>query len=484
MKTLKTSIRLLVIFALSAIMVSTSCKKDKKETKSSEKKVLTFQFVSVTPVVTATINEATKSIVADFPVGTNVANMVTGVGISDKATINPASGVAQNFTNPVNYTVTAEDGSTVVYTVTVTIGGASPLDPQTLSGSMSTNKTLTNWSAGIDYIIDGTFTISGNALLTIEPGVKILFTGVDGGITVEQNAGLKMVGTVADPIIFSGPINNPNIGSWYGFEINSNRADNEFSYVQFINGGSKDIYSVINLWGDAKLKISNCTISGSLGGGLGLNNSSKVTVFTGNTIEKCAEMPIWAHNLEAIITISGSNFFQNNTQNYIHIENNTSISNDATINYQTIPYYFASGFSLNKTLTIQEGSTLSFNSGVSFSVENSGKIIAIGTALKRITFTGGVKEAGYWDYIWINTNLACSFVNCDFEYGGKNYGMLYLEDPTNITLTNNNFRNCNHYGASRYYEAGAGITASGNTFSNCQLGNIENRYEGTVSSNF
>ena len=35
--------------------------------------------------------------------------------------VSPLSGVAENFTNPVNYTVTAADASTKVYTVTVSV---------------------------------------------------------------------------------------------------------------------------------------------------------------------------------------------------------------------------------------------------------------------------------------------------------------------------------------------------------------------------
>ncbi|MCR1027068.1 DUF5018 domain-containing protein, partial [Cellulophaga baltica] len=46
---------------------------------------------------------------------------VTHTGVS----INPASGVAQDFTSPVDYTVTAADGTTQVYTVTVNL--AAPL---------------------------------------------------------------------------------------------------------------------------------------------------------------------------------------------------------------------------------------------------------------------------------------------------------------------------------------------------------------------
>ena len=48
--------------------------------------------------------------------------LVPTITISTAATISPASGVAQNFTNPVHYTVTAEDDSQQTYTVTVSIG--------------------------------------------------------------------------------------------------------------------------------------------------------------------------------------------------------------------------------------------------------------------------------------------------------------------------------------------------------------------------
>ena len=41
------------------------------------------------------------------------------ITVSDKATISPASGMKQDFNNPVQYTVTAEDGSQAIYTAEV-----------------------------------------------------------------------------------------------------------------------------------------------------------------------------------------------------------------------------------------------------------------------------------------------------------------------------------------------------------------------------
>ena len=107
-----------VIFA--CLVVTTmffACKK------STEKQITAFSFV--TPQAVGVINESAKTITIDVPAGTNVTALTPSITVSDKATVSPASGVKQNFTNPVTYTVKAEDGSTVNYMVTLTIGGVS-----------------------------------------------------------------------------------------------------------------------------------------------------------------------------------------------------------------------------------------------------------------------------------------------------------------------------------------------------------------------
>ena len=53
--------------------------------------------------------------------GTPVTKLAPAIKIADRATIKPASGSVNDFTRPVSYTVTAEDGSTTVYRVAVTI---------------------------------------------------------------------------------------------------------------------------------------------------------------------------------------------------------------------------------------------------------------------------------------------------------------------------------------------------------------------------
>ncbi len=60
------------------------------------------------------------AITIDVGASTDITNIVPDITVSENAAVSPASGIAQDFTLPVDYTVTAEDGITKrIYTVTV-----------------------------------------------------------------------------------------------------------------------------------------------------------------------------------------------------------------------------------------------------------------------------------------------------------------------------------------------------------------------------
>ena len=69
-------------------------------------------------VYSAVIDEAAATITIYTKAGAAVSALTPKLAISDKATVTPASAEAQNFSSPVVYTVTAEDGKTTkTYTV-------------------------------------------------------------------------------------------------------------------------------------------------------------------------------------------------------------------------------------------------------------------------------------------------------------------------------------------------------------------------------
>lgn len=100
--------------ALAMLMLSVGCTK-----KSSEKQILSFRFESLS--FEYVIVEETKTISITVPFGTNITNLAPVIVVSEKATVNPGSNVPMDFTHPVVYTVTAEDGSQAFYTAIVTV---------------------------------------------------------------------------------------------------------------------------------------------------------------------------------------------------------------------------------------------------------------------------------------------------------------------------------------------------------------------------
>jgi len=87
-----------------------------------------------------------------MPHGTNVTSLtptITHTGTS----ISPASGTAQNFANPITYTVTAQNGDTRTYTITVTIAA-----PQFVAVTNITGVNTANMTAGQTRNLTGTAT--------------------------------------------------------------------------------------------------------------------------------------------------------------------------------------------------------------------------------------------------------------------------------------------------------------------------------------
>lgn len=93
-------------------------------TASSAKAITAFSFASLS--VSGTIDETAHTIAVTVPYGTAVTALTPTITTSGSS-VSPASGAAQDFTNPVTYTVTAADGSTQAYVVTVKVAAASDI---------------------------------------------------------------------------------------------------------------------------------------------------------------------------------------------------------------------------------------------------------------------------------------------------------------------------------------------------------------------
>jgi outer membrane protein assembly factor BamB len=109
------------------LLLAISCKKKDPPPpppppKSSEKAITSFVFKSADNGTQILHNIAgvigTDTIIVQVNQGVSVSNFIPAINYTG-VSISPASAIAQNFNNLVNYTVTAEDGSTKSYVVKV-----------------------------------------------------------------------------------------------------------------------------------------------------------------------------------------------------------------------------------------------------------------------------------------------------------------------------------------------------------------------------
>ena len=82
-----------------------------------------FDFAS--PAVKGAIEQYYETIALPLPAGTDLKSLAPVIKVADKATVLPASGVAVDFSGPVDYTVTAQNGMTRVYTAVAGISDRS-----------------------------------------------------------------------------------------------------------------------------------------------------------------------------------------------------------------------------------------------------------------------------------------------------------------------------------------------------------------------
>ncbi len=469
------------LVALGMLFFLNSCGDTTGPSGDSDTKIVSFHFADLTPVVIGTINHTNKTISLKVPPMTNKQYLVPTIVIPTGATIDPASGVLQNFNIPVQYTVTAKDGTKAIYTVTVTEDNTS-VNPIELSGTYNENKTLPNIREGVDYYINERIYISGNSLLTVQPGVTIEFTSVDGAITIEENAGIQMIGTPANPIIFKGPANNPNKASWAGLELHSNRADNIWKYVQIYNGGRpNEDYAALYLGTNASLSMENCIISGAGYFGIYLEDNTKFIKFDNNEIKDCDNAPIYLSNFGQAAPISNNSILAVNANKYVKIAYYTSIVKDLTINALDVPYLCKSIYVTGSKVVINPGVELQFQIDGIFSCDNDSQLESIGTASKPIIFTAEKKFAGQWKGVELFSNQNNSIAYANIEYGGQNESQnLYFWD-CKVNLSNVNIKHSSNYGIN--YNAASIITHSGVTYSDCANGNVYYYDDGTVHEN-
>ncbi len=194
------NIFLSVIFLL-GIMAIVSCGDDDGDDGpllSKRKEITSFELEGgcLGGNVTGDINGDNFTVRATVPFGTDVTTLAPMIGISQEASVQPTSETPQDFTTPVVYTVTAEDGTTQDWTVIITVAGEDSQPVLTLSSAVwaltTFQGTLPDWFTsngedGIAYGNDHVYaSFNHDQIKFLDPANgdsrgDLDMTGVDGG---------------------------------------------------------------------------------------------------------------------------------------------------------------------------------------------------------------------------------------------------------------------------------------------------------------
>jgi hypothetical protein len=361
-------------------------------------------------------------------------------------------------------TITAKDAGAITNTCT---------SYTELSNSITTDTTLDGC-----YKVLRSISVN-NAILTIKKGSTLLFSNST-GLTINSDGALKAVGTVAQPILFTGE--QKTAGFWDGLRFYySNNVKNELEYVTIEYGGGNG-YGNLTLDADSgtpsRIKISNSTLQHSLHHGFWFDNGSIIDKFSNVTSTKNSKSAGLLY-ASAMASLDSASKFTGNTKDYITLKN-SSLNTDATWQSLTVPVNVIGDIGIKKHLVIKEGYTFVFNSGTDFIIKSTGSLIAKGTKTKPILFTGEQKTAGFWDGLrfYYSNNVKNELDYVTVEYGGGNgYGNLTLDADSGtlcrIKVNSSTFSNSSKYGI--WLDKGS-ITnsdiATSNTFTNNSSGTI------------
>lgn len=158
---------------------------------SAENDILTFMLPGQTDATK--IDVITRTVAITVPFGTVLNVAPSEFGISPEAKAAPSETEEQDFGNPVNYSVTAENGEIQVWTVEVTIA-LKPNDPPMVDAGA---KVIVNLPAD-------TATLSGNA--TDDNGIiSTVWTQESGNSTIIEDSAVlitELTGLIAGDYVF------------------------------------------------------------------------------------------------------------------------------------------------------------------------------------------------------------------------------------------------------------------------------------------
>ncbi len=423
-------------------------------------------FKLTTPAVTGAIDTVARTILLSVPAGTSLTGLSPEIVLAANHTITPASGVAQNFTSPVVYTVKRPDNTTTTWTVTIALANITVDQDITQSVTWTSDKT---------YVISGSIEVANNSVLTIQPGTVIKFqAGASLSIGYSGNATFIANGTADKPIIFTSSALAPAAGAWEGlFFYDKTLSNTSMAYCSILYAGSDSNYGALNIYG-CDLAVNNCkiTYSGSYGIKTTYSNSKGGFVsFENNAVTASAKYGL-VISAQKVGAIGAGNTFATSWGVSIFGDYNNATAQ--TWRKLDVPYIISDEVDIDGSLTIEAGTTFKFdaNGWLAIGYYSATTFAAEGLATAPITFTSSATSpaAGAWRgiafYGFAQTNSKMKYCIIDYAGSTSTYGALDMNGTASVTFTNNIIRNSGSFGVNLDWDAGFQAFTN-NTISSC-----------------
>jgi hypothetical protein len=266
------------------------------------------------------------SISVTVPFGTSLTNLIANFQISKYSSVKigntlQVSGTTSNdFTNAITYTVTAEDGTTQNYVVTVSVGQApkssektitafsfNGLNPQVTANISGTNITATvPYNTNLSNLV-ATFTASAKATVTIGQTVQISGTTANNFTNAVTYTVTAENGTIQDYIVQVIKVDTVKNQGFLNFEISGIKGMiiNQDSVIKIVVPANTDITNLttnFNVQSGATVKVGD-SIQVS---GITTNDFTNGVLFTislPNGQTKIVKIVIEKEQLSGIVTL-------------------------------------------------------------------------------------------------------------------------------------------------------------------------------------
>ncbi len=311
--------------------------------------------------------------------------------------------------------LTVSDGeNTSSVEVNITATAPDVQFPVTISEDVNTDvvwKNINPTPGGTDYIV--TKSIHIRAGLTVEPGVVVQMAA-GSQLTVDYAGKFIAIGNEQNHIIFNG--GQSAAPSWAGIIVNSPSTENEFDFVEIHQAGSGLLEGLTNLsaslaidgGNNSVMKVKNTTIANGGGYGIYVENYASLSGASQVTIRNNAGTSI-ALPINQIGNLQSDNSFTgNNGYDAVEIIGSLTLHQNEVVwhaFHDGTPYYISGNLDIRSGLKIQAGVNIEFAAEKGLNVLDAAAYInAVGTADKKITFSGRTHTKGFWRGISISSS--------------------------------------------------------------------------------